>query len=94
MNIEPLISYAAKLMKSAVNTGAIKLHLCYFGKKLQCLPVNHTIHRHVILFTFTNEDHHRGLRLQDWNQIRHEMSKLTKELELCLTDLKKSAQPK
>lgn len=88
MNIEPLVSFAAELMKAAANTGAIKLHLCYFGKKLQCLAANHTIHRHVILFTFTSEEYRRGFRLQDWNEIRKAIANLTKELELCMSEIK------
>jgi len=88
MNIEPLVSFAAGLMESAVDTGAIKLHLCYWKKKLQCLATNHTTHRHVILFTFTNEECRRGFRLQDWNEIRKAITNLTKELELCMSEIK------
>ena len=93
MNIEPLVSFAANLMESASKTGEIKLHLCYYDGRLQCLPVTHTIHRHVILFAFRAEDWPKGLHAQEWDQIRHEISKLTKELESCLTNLNKSAPP-
>lgn len=92
MNIEPLVSYAAKLMEAASKGPYIKLHLCYFEGKLQCLAVNHTSHRHVILFIFRAEDYPKGLHAQEWNKIRTEIAKLYKELELCLMDLKKSAK--
>ncbi len=92
MNIEPLVSFAAKLMESAAKGAHPTLHLCYFDGKLQCLPPKHTIHRHVILFTFRAEDWPKGLHAQEWDQIRKEISKLTKELETCLTNLHKSAQ--
>ena len=88
MNIEPLVSFAASLMESASKGPHVKLHLCYFEKKLQCLPVKHTIHRHVILFTFRAEDWPKGLHAQEWDQIRKAITNITKELELCMSKIK------
>ena len=92
MNIEPLVAYAAYLMKAAARTAHPTLHLCYWEGKLQCCAPKHTGKRHVVLFTFRTEDWAKGLSTTEWNQIRREISKLTKELETCLHNIKTSTK--
>ncbi len=94
MNIEPLVSHAANLMAAATNTGALKLHLCYWEGTLHCHPVCHTSKRHPVLFTFTNEQQLKGFTAAEWTQIRLSISYLTKELESCLSKLHKTTNEK
>lgn len=94
MNIESLVAHSAKLMEAAAKVNIGKLHLCYCDGRLQCLSVKHSHLNHVILFTFRTEDWQKGLTTEDWNQIRTEISKLTKELEQCLSKLHKTTNGK
>jgi len=79
MNPEQRIWEVAKMFFEAVKKTGKKVHLCYWEKKLQVLPFDHTQKPHMVFRTVDALDVDRGMTSAEWNKLKLKLENFFKD---------------
>ena len=79
MNPEQRIWSVAEMYLAASRKHDGKLHLCYWEKKLQVLPVGHTNKPHDVFHSMRSLDVWKGLPAGVWNELKLKLANFFKD---------------